>query len=143
MFGRSFHSFRHIVKGNSYVSRAISTYFFRNSQWNSSSSSSSSSHRFAAAIAMSVLTLMGVSPLSSSPTLLQESNTNVSKKRELYPPIKPFQTGDIRVSDIHTVHYEVYGNPRGKPVLFVHGGPGGGTSPKVIDDFIFSPHEDT
>ena len=37
--------------------------------------------------------------------------------------------GFLRVSPTHTVYYEVYGNPKGKPVLFVHGGPGGGTTP--------------
>ncbi|KAL4861790.1 proline iminopeptidase [Aspergillus spectabilis] len=39
-----------------------------------------------------------------------------------------FDTGILPVSDIHTLHYEQYGNPAGKPVLFLHGGPGGSTS---------------
>lgn len=50
----------------------------------------------------------------------------------LYPPIQPYKTASIAVSDLHTVYYEVYGNPKGKPVLFIHGGPGGGTTPKVF-----------
>jgi hypothetical protein len=45
----------------------------------------------------------------------------------LYPAIEPFATGMLPVSDIHTVYYEICGNPRGEPVLFLHGGPGGGT----------------
>ena len=45
----------------------------------------------------------------------------------LYPPIEPFTDGMLPVSDIHTVYYEISGNPRGEPVLFLHGGPGGGT----------------
>jgi len=44
----------------------------------------------------------------------------------LYPPIEPYKDEYLKVSQIHTIHYEECGNPRGKPVLFVHGGPGGG-----------------
>jgi len=46
-----------------------------------------------------------------------------------YPEIEPFKTGRLRVSDIHDLYYEETGNPKGKPVLFIHGGPGGGTEP--------------
>lgn len=46
--------------------------------------------------------------------------------RTLYPPIEPFRTGTLAVSPIHTLYFEESGNPRGKPVVFVHGGPGGG-----------------
>ena len=46
----------------------------------------------------------------------------------LYPPIKPLNTYYIQVSEIHTVCYSTYGNINGKPVLFVHGGPGGGVT---------------
>jgi proline iminopeptidase len=45
----------------------------------------------------------------------------------LYPEIKPFATHHLPVSDLHTLHVEQCGNPAGIPVLFVHGGPGGGT----------------
>lgn len=48
---------------------------------------------------------------------------------QLYPEIEPFNQHFIQVSDLHTVHYEESGNPDGKPVLFVHGGPGGGIDP--------------
>jgi hypothetical protein len=48
---------------------------------------------------------------------------------KLYPKSAPHRAGQLAVSDLHTIHYEVYGNPSGKPVLFVHGGPGGGTTP--------------
>jgi proline iminopeptidase len=43
-----------------------------------------------------------------------------------YPPIEPFDTGYLAVGDGHEMYYEQAGNPRGKPALFVHGGPGGG-----------------
>ena len=46
--------------------------------------------------------------------------------RELYPPIEPYREGMLPVSDLHTVHFEEAGNPQGRPVIFLHGGPGGG-----------------
>jgi proline iminopeptidase len=49
--------------------------------------------------------------------------------RALYPPIEPYRTRRLRVSDVHELHVEESGNPDGQPVVFVHGGPGGGTSP--------------
>lgn len=48
----------------------------------------------------------------------------------LYPPIEAFATGMLAVDDIHTIYYEQSGNPNGVPVVFLHGGPGGGSSPK-------------
>src|SRR5690606_23045664 len=56
--------------------------------------------------------------------------TMVEARRTLYPPIEPYRTGRLRVSPLHEIHYEESGNPAGKPVVFVHGGPGGGTDPK-------------
>lgn len=49
--------------------------------------------------------------------------------RDLYPAIEPFATGKLQVSPIHTVYYEQVGNPNGKEVVFLHGGPGGGIEP--------------
>lgn len=49
---------------------------------------------------------------------------------EQYPEIEPYKTGRLRVSDLHEIYYEESGNPNGDPVVFVHGGPGGGSSPK-------------
>lgn len=49
--------------------------------------------------------------------------------RELYPPIEPYNDGYLQVSDIHTIYFEESGNPEGKPVIFLHGGPGGGITP--------------
>lgn len=48
----------------------------------------------------------------------------------LYPPIEPFRTGRLRVSDIHELYFEESGNPAGKPVVFLHGGPGGHSDPQ-------------
>ncbi len=48
----------------------------------------------------------------------------------LYPPIEPYATGRLKVSATHDLYYEESGNPAGKPVVFLHGGPGGGSDPK-------------
>ncbi len=46
----------------------------------------------------------------------------------LYPPIEPFKTGILDTADGHQIYWELCGNPRGKPAVFVHGGPGAGCS---------------
>lgn len=46
----------------------------------------------------------------------------------LYPTLQPFNTGMLQVSPVHQLYYEECGNPYGKPVIMVHGGPGGGCS---------------
>jgi proline iminopeptidase len=46
--------------------------------------------------------------------------------KTLYNPIEPYDTGRLKVSPIHELYYEQAGNPNGKPVVFLHGGPGGG-----------------
>jgi proline iminopeptidase len=51
-------------------------------------------------------------------------------RRTLYSPIEPYNKGMLRVSDLHEIYFEESGNPQGKPALFVHGGPGGGTDPR-------------
>ncbi|MFZ6693569.1 prolyl aminopeptidase [Undibacterium sp. SXout20W] len=47
----------------------------------------------------------------------------------LFPEIEPYRSGTLQVDDLHTLYWEESGNPDGQPVLFLHGGPGGGTSP--------------
>jgi proline iminopeptidase len=56
--------------------------------------------------------------------------TSPSERRTFYPEIEPYRTGRLRVSDLHEIYFEESGNPNGKPAVFVHGGPGGGTEPK-------------
>lgn len=51
-------------------------------------------------------------------------------KRDLYPAIEPYSSGMMDVGQGHRIYWEVSGNPSGKPVVFLHGGPGGGTDPK-------------
>jgi proline iminopeptidase len=49
----------------------------------------------------------------------------------LYPPLRAWRTGRLKVSARHEIYYEESGNPKGKPVVFLHGGPGGGTNPQM------------
>jgi len=51
------------------------------------------------------------------------------KKMDLWPRIEPFESGFLKVSDIHEMYYELSGNRGGKPVFVLHGGPGGSSSP--------------
>ena len=57
--------------------------------------------------------------------------------RSLYPPIEPYASTRLSVSGGHEIYIEQSGNPAGIPILFVHGGPGGGTSP--IQRRFFNP----
>ncbi|MBC8049307.1 MAG: prolyl aminopeptidase [Chitinophagales bacterium] len=52
-----------------------------------------------------------------------------TKRLGLHPDIEPYRTGRLKVSDLHEIYFEECGNPNGKPVLMVHGGPGGGCNP--------------
>jgi proline iminopeptidase len=56
--------------------------------------------------------------------------TETAERRTFYPEIEPYRTGRLRVSDLHEIYWEESGNPQGKPVVFLHGGPGGGTEPR-------------
>ncbi|MHB1085340.1 MAG: prolyl aminopeptidase [Thiobacillus sp.] len=47
----------------------------------------------------------------------------------LHPPISPYASGMLKMTGNHCLYWETSGNPDGIPVLFVHGGPGSGTSP--------------
>ena len=53
------------------------------------------------------------------------------RKRGLYPEIEPFNRGRLKVSSIHEIYFEEAGNPAGAPVVVLHGGPGGGSSPTL------------
>ncbi|WP_404933302.1 prolyl aminopeptidase [Nitratireductor sp. L15S-10] len=53
----------------------------------------------------------------------------MTELRTLYPEIEPFESGMLDVGDGHTVYWERVGTRGAKPVVFLHGGPGGGCSP--------------
>lgn len=53
----------------------------------------------------------------------------------LYPAFEPFDDDFLRVSALHSIHYEQSGNPEGIPVIVLHGGPGGGMRPEYRQYF--------
>jgi proline iminopeptidase len=55
---------------------------------------------------------------------------NSAPEAPLFPPLEPYRSGMLPVDELHTLYWEECGNPDGVPVLFLHGGPGGGLSPK-------------
>ncbi len=57
--------------------------------------------------------------------------------RGFYPEIEPFETGFLDVGDGHTIYWERVGTKGAKPAVFLHGGPGGGTSP--LQRRLFDP----
>ncbi len=52
------------------------------------------------------------------------------KEEFLFPAIEPLETGFLKVSSIHNIYWERSGNPNGKKILIIHGGPGGGSQPR-------------
>jgi len=54
----------------------------------------------------------------------------MADRRTLYPDFEPYATGMLDVGDGHSLYWGLSGNPDGKPAVFLHGGPGGGSSPK-------------
>lgn len=57
------------------------------------------------------------------------TDQKTTDRRTLYPPLDPFVTGRLAVGDGHEIYFEQVGNPYGKPVVYLHGGPGGGVNP--------------
>ena len=57
-------------------------------------------------------------------------NAPGTERMPLFPPIEPYRSGHLPVDDLHTLYWEECGNPDGEPVVFLHGGPGGGISAK-------------
>jgi len=55
---------------------------------------------------------------------------STASRRTLYPAIEPNRSGWLRVSPVHEIYWEESGNPKGKPAVFVHGGPGAGADPR-------------
>ncbi len=53
------------------------------------------------------------------------------KNYDFYPPIEPFRSYMLPVSDIHSIYVEECGNPNGEPIIFLHGGPGAGFGKKA------------
>ncbi len=62
-------------------------------------------------------------------SLYRDNQQTMTTIRNLYNEIEPYDSGHIKVSNIHELYYEQCGNPNGKPVVFLHGGPGAGLIP--------------
>lgn len=56
-------------------------------------------------------------------------------RTELYSPLEPYGRGNLRLDDLHTMYWEQSGNPQGVPVLYLHGGPGGGAGARMRQFF--------
>lgn len=61
----------------------------------------------------------------------QSASGGSHERRTLYPDVEPYTSGFLAVSPVHTLFYEECGNPKGKPVVILHGGPGGGCNPTM------------
>jgi proline iminopeptidase len=55
---------------------------------------------------------------------------DASPELSFFPPIEARRTGMLEVDPPHVLYWEECGNPEGIPVVYVHGGPGGGASPE-------------
>jgi proline iminopeptidase len=53
----------------------------------------------------------------------------ITVRTELYPEIEPYRSGMLELDSVHRMYWEECGNPRGQPVVFLHGGPGAGSAP--------------
>jgi proline iminopeptidase len=63
-------------------------------------------------------------------TGMTAASGNGAERMPLFPAIEPYRSGHLPVDDLHTLYWEECGNPEGEPVVFLHGGPGGGLSPR-------------
>jgi len=52
----------------------------------------------------------------------------MTQRRDLFPPIEPYRTGQLRLDSRHVMYWEESGNPEGPAVVFLHGGPGAGAT---------------
>jgi proline iminopeptidase len=52
-----------------------------------------------------------------------------------YPPVQPYESGHLEVSDGNVLYWETVGNPLGTPAVYLHGGPGAGSGPAVRRHF--------
>ena len=63
--------------------------------------------------------------------MMDKSHEQKSAVAHLYPSLEPYERRILDVGDGHSLYVEESGNPRGRPVVVLHGGPGGGSSPMM------------
>lgn len=67
--------------------------------------------------------------MRTAPPAAADATTRLfSRDDYLYPPLAPNHSGRLVLDHLHTMYWEECGNPRGVPVVFLHGGPGGGVA---------------
>ncbi|MCB2222088.1 MAG: prolyl aminopeptidase [Bacteroidetes bacterium] len=81
------------------------------------------------------LIFYGLLLLFSCENRIGKNITASSNTPDLWPAISPYNVEYLKVSDIHELYLEEVGNPNGKPVIMLHGGPGGGCSPMMRQFF--------
>jgi proline iminopeptidase len=74
-----------------------------------------------------IAVLLGLLALGALPARAEPAKDELFP---LFPEIEPYDSGYLKVSDLHEIYYEQVGNPQGIPILYLHGGPGGGCSPR-------------
>jgi proline iminopeptidase len=82
---------------------------------------------FAACAAAVLVAPVAVS--AAAPMRAPADGTAAADEITLWPEIEPFKAAYLRVSDLHEIYYELCGNPRGRPVFVLHGGPGASSIP--------------
>ncbi|KAK9828219.1 hypothetical protein WJX74_003915 [Apatococcus lobatus] len=70
--------------------------------------------------------LSSVGPKSSQVSNSIQPRASSGSFRQLNQAAKPFKTGRLQVTQLHSLYFEVYGNPNGQPAVVFHGGPGAG-----------------
>jgi proline iminopeptidase len=95
-------------------------------------------------ILMKKITLLSGMIIFLGGAVLGHANVKISEpvytltttlEQVMFPEIQPYNEGHLKVSDIHQIWYAEYGNPKGVPVVVVHGGPGAGSTPRDMRFF--------
>ena len=83
--------------------------------------------------------------VSTCPRRASELPSSVAEDQDLlqslYPVSEPYEEGKLQVDSLHTLHFQLHGNPHGIPALFLHGGPGAGCNPnhaRFFDPSLYS-----
>ncbi|UCH97452.1 MAG: prolyl aminopeptidase [Candidatus Aminicenantes bacterium] len=76
-----------------------------------------------------LLMLMLASSCQPSGHVVEKKNEQEAVEVKFWPVTRPYKTGYLPVSGLHKIFYQLGGNPRGKPIMVLHGGPGAGCTP--------------
>ncbi len=84
-----------------------------------------------------MMMLLGEQAVANNNLVTSESvyTLNTTLEDVMFPETKSYNEGFLKVSDLHEIWYAEYGNPKGVPVVVIHGGPGAGTTPRDMRYF--------